>query len=470
MRDPENPGAYLLEAEFDDASGVAKVEFLLNDEPVGTDYGGRSTPSRTTGQSDMPTEASAVATLLTKYSTPFSPTKLGYTRDTFLSRLETTVDHTVKVVVTTYDRTVSYEYTTVAQAYSTSEPIGVDLAILNPPPDHKIYIDGAATPPGTVRMVNAHAVQYDFACEYGAGALTLTPDCTEVMRPVADVQIYFDGELVKHFVPGAGVYDFEQYIDVGNLTPGEYWIEVQVHDTEDKLYYESSPIEVVQQVPSLDVTRHVQRIDNAFRVQLNVQNVGVVPLMLSQVKDSVRSFQVATAGSSSYRVSADYVSWAGSNARINNITIDFPDQSQGLYALNPGTSVLLEYLVLPVLYETAADYQIGQKNVEVRYQDSAGLQRLATFSRPEPMLASNVALAQGEAAYLIVTHPSSLNGENEYSVEVDRLLMTMADLALEKRGALGYLESVNPREILDELVSLPAGGAWANALHPVFNT
>ena len=50
QRDPDHPGAYLVEATFSDATDVERVEFLLNGTPIGTDYGNRSAPSELTQQ------------------------------------------------------------------------------------------------------------------------------------------------------------------------------------------------------------------------------------------------------------------------------------------------------------------------------------------------------------------------------------------------------------------------------------
>lgn len=459
-RDLDRPGFYLIEAEFDDASAVEKVEFLLNGEVIGTDYGLRVAP-------DEPA-ASALAgaapqdKLVNRYKASFQPLKTGYTRATFLGHAQQ-----VTAQVYGWDSSIVQVkdiYTTPA---TVSEPISVTAEISSPPPDHKIYITDPVTPFGTALYPTLYAEQYDLACQW-TRHVDVT-NCNEVKRSVARIQLLFDGHLVWEVFPDEDTYGFIPYVNAAGLAPDEYWLEMLVWDTDGVLHYRSSPVQVVQQVPTLDVTRQVDRVSNLFRVRLTVQNVGVVSAALAEVTDYVRSFQVLTAHAAGlYRVFTDYDSGTGTQARVSAITIDFYDHDNEVYPLSPGQSVVLEYWLAPVLYETAANYQIGQKSVKVHYVDGGGLHRLATFSRQASVQPSEVALAHTEASQLIVTHPGRLNAENDNSPAVDELLMTMAEMAYQKRYALGYLQSEAPREILDTLVS--ASGAWALAIDPLFNT
>ena len=466
-RDPDHPGAYLIEAEFDDPSSVASVAFLLDGTPLGTDFGTlRPAPEPAAAQAGSASDgispqATPPPIPADKYRATFLPYKSGYTRDTFLSKAGAPVVHTVTALVTTFERTTaSFSYQVEVQ--STSEPIEVELDIVSPPPDHALYITGDTTAPTTPVLVNLHAVQYDWACDYGLTGLVA--DCEEVTRPVAQLKMYFEGNLVWETVPGAGQYDFSKYVDLGGRGPGTYWIEVHAWDSEGTLTYDTTSVEIIRRLPTLDVTREVDRFGNRFRVRLTVENLtgATSTAYLTAVEDHVRAFQVATMDESGYRVSAAYCA----DVHENTVTIDFPDLVDDVYPLAVGAGVEFEYWLVPVLYEDTTAYKIGHTSLNVHYDDLAGAHRLSAFNRPQSGLSAMVNQAIEYADYLIVTSPERLQATNA-AADVDLLLMTMARLAQSKNGVLGYLTTNDPYAF-DALIG--AGGAWAERLSPAFLT
>ncbi|MFN2131491.1 MAG: CARDB domain-containing protein, partial [Anaerolineae bacterium] len=468
--DPDHPGAYLVEATFDDASTVAQVAFLLNGEPIGTDYGRRAALEDvgTQGSATVLPQATPPPVPAEVFKTSFVPYKRGYSRDTFLSTPQKTITHQVVAQVVTWDQHL-YVVPVELQIPSTSEPLNVELEIENPPPDYKIYITGDHTPGGTLVPLQVHAVQYDWVCEYAAWSTEA--DCSEVMHAVESVQVYQGASLIEHLFPSdEHDYEYQATLDMSNRPPGSYQVKVRALDTEGQAYLVETYVEVVQQLPSLDLTREVDRFGNRLRVRLTVANLpqATGAAHLHEVRDFVRSFQVASNHELGYEVFADYYWGTGADAHENAITIDFPQAPGQTYDLDPGESVVLEYWMVPIMYEDGTTFEIGHKDVEVTYHGPSGETHTSAFVRDwlnEQHLASP---AFEDADYVIVTHPENLAWRNGFSNDVDRLLMTMADLARLKSGVLGYLESDNPRQILDDLVS--TGGAWAERLDPAFQT
>ena len=457
-RDPDHPGAYLVEAIFSDATDVERVEFLLNGTPIGTDYGNRSAPSELIMQGNLAPQATQPPPT-NAFRTVFIPFNTGYTRATFLNHSQHILAN-----VYTWDRYVIEVHADVIPP-STSEPINVDLSIQSPPPDETIYITGDHTPSGTTVDLDIRAVQYDWACEYGA--FDMVGECSEVMRAVDTVQVYLESSLIAEFQPsGDHDYDYQTTLNLSNRIPGSYYVKVRALDTEGQSYYAETWIAVVQELPSLSLSRDVDRFGNRFRVRLTVENLPQASgaAYLLGVDDFVRSYQVAAGHSDNYRVSADYGWETGVDAHENAITIDFPQASGQTYDLDPGETVVLEYWMVPILYEDDTVFEIGHKDVEVTYREPSGEEHTSAFVRKElsPQFEASEAFASSH--FLIVTHPSNLKWVNGFSYQVDQLLMTMADLARLKGGVLGYLESDYSREALDELVSW--GGGWAERLDP----
>jgi hypothetical protein len=466
VRDPDHRGGYLLEAVFDDASGVASVEFLLNGESVGTDYGNQAAPPRAFAQGNEEQQVSPLDLPTKVYRAPIVPLTLGYTRATFLSKADAPVLHTVTARVTTFER-ISSHISQQLQAFTTSQPLTVDLNILSPPPDHKLYIVGGATPAGTVVPLHLNATQYDWNCEHTPSGTIV--DCAEVMRAVQEVKVYLENQLVAELTPsGPQHYDLQTTLDLSGRIPSSYQVRVRAFDSEGSSYQAETYITVVQLQPSLDVTREVTRFGNRFRVRLTVHNLpgATGTAKLTAIKDYVRSFQVAASHETGYRVAADYTPAGGADARQTAITIDFPARPGQVYLLPVGESAVFEYWVVPALYEDDTVYEIGHKHLHINYLLVSGEARIAAFDRKQLLLQEPVRQAIQAADYLIVTHPANLRFTDD-AADVNALLMAMADLARLKAGVVGYLDT-DDSWTLHERIS--EGGAWAERMSPAFLT
>ena len=333
-KDLGHPGAYQVSASFTDASQVAHVEFFINDKPLGVDYGNRRPPGGTTTQSSVPVgplapQATApVPTVV--YEKAFVPLASGFTRDTFFEQ-----NHTVTAVVQTWDRT-TYAVPVTVNLPSTSEPLRVEAHIEAPDPDHTIYINGDTTPAGTIVPVEVFAARFDWDCEYGA--YSTSADCEEVMRAVDYVNVYLGNDFITALYPtGDQDFDYEKQVALGGLPPGSHQIRVLIVDAEAGDVWLETFVEVVQRLPSLEVTREVDRFGNRIRVRLMVENLtgaaGLAKVM--HVEDYVRGFQVARDHDSAYRVWAEYGLY-GAELRRERHHHRLPRQPRRRQAARPG--------------------------------------------------------------------------------------------------------------------------------------
>ena len=168
--------------------------------------------------------------------------------------------------------------------------------------------------------------------------------------------------------------------------------------------------------PILDVTREVTRIGTHFRVRLTVENKpeATGDAKVDRVTDNVAGFQIVPKETAEYRVTSSYAYWIGSFARDNIIEIDLGVLPADTVTLSPGESIVLEYLMVPILYEEPFDFRIGglgRGDVRVFYEEPSGDQERRGFDRRLVFtLQSMVADAIAEADYLLVTHPRNLTG------------------------------------------------------------
>lgn len=96
-------------------------------------------------------------------------------------------------------------------------------------------------------------------------------------------------------------------------------------------------------------------------------------------------------------------------ATFEEDSADFPSISGNGHVLNPGEPVILDYWMVPILYEDNTDYEIGHKDIEVEYVEISGETHKSAFVREELLLDYPVAEAVEGADYLIVTHPINLS-------------------------------------------------------------
>jgi hypothetical protein len=217
--------------------------------------------------------------------------------------------------------------------------------------------------------------------------------------------------------------------------------------------------------PELVVTRHeVTRHLNIFAVELEVKNQGTAIAYDIELEDSLSALQPVSRANFN---GADYTAeYSGATNCTKCVITDHLSLSPGssrtysymvvpvlMHPIQPqpsiGTPVQLSYR------SSAGQYYSSEKPYAVL--KTTGNVALAT--------AFDQALK--DADYLVVTNPSFLIFENPFQRdEVDALLSDMAKLASNRNGVLGYLY-VNNELTFRNLIR--PQGTWANELHPNFS-
>ncbi len=216
----------------------------------------------------------------------------------------------------------------------------------------------------------------------------------------------------------------------------------------------------------INMTREVTRTNNYYRVQLTIENNSSDTFYDLSVFDRSSELQClddatvmhGTTGAS-YRASW-CSTWANSNGNLTAIRF-------GWERLNPGGRMIVRYHLVPVFSHyyslnlgsavvgdsTIISYRIGDRWYLVRFR----IQFLPT----------DIADARRAADYLIITTPERLFRDNPPGTENDvyRLLATMARLAKEKNGVLGYTSALGTDPIQYAL-----SYSWGTLLTPTWRT
>ncbi len=225
-------------------------------------------------------------------------------------------------------------------------------------------------------------------------------------------------------------------------------------------------IQVQISEPEIVISRYVARHDNYFKVTLTIENNGEVPVERFTVSDTDIGFQCLKTGWVTSKPSGG--DWG------RTIEWDYEVETQhaghpstittgSLGNFRPGEAIRLEYYAVPTLVfptPEVATYEFGN-TLEVTYQVEG-----EEYSLTEPL--STWVVSSGEldsafsdADYLIVTKPPALFA-NYDSHKVNELLATMAELAKEKNGVLGYICYGGDADSLKHSIS--PGGAWYEKL------
>ncbi|HSJ56447.1 MAG TPA: C25 family cysteine peptidase, partial [Anaerolineae bacterium] len=252
--------------------------------------------------------------------------------------------------------------------------------------------------------------------------------------------------------------------DPAGLSVGTHVLAAQAVSSRGCLVRDSVEIQVVR-LPDLVLERTVTRHDTYFAVELAVTNVGIGPVDLSRVSDTVVGFQI--------------LPLVGAGVHYD------PSLMQSRIDLLPaahmaaGDTARFTYYAVPILSVRTCDRSIGgwsqlvYASTDRRVDDT--LHRPSTWvevpgSISPVSLATAVEDALSAADYLLITNPGDLFALYETS-GVDGLLADMAHLARWRGGVLGYLSSDHtaavpfdagdPRSI-DALIN--ERGAWASQL------
>jgi hypothetical protein len=183
--------------------------------------------------------------------------------------------------------------------------------------------------------------------------------------------------------------------------------------------------------------RSVTPHGNYFRVELTVHNLGTGSGSQATnvlIRDTSRGFQV---GAFEHNPAFDTVH--------REVTVE-----KHLSDLAPGASITFSYNVVPILFDPMIDdYTIGIRTV-IEYDDPSGNHGTKEqnspyipgdyVSAPYPLIPEQVGNAFNTTDYLIVTNPERLFHFYD-AAGVNMLLSSMAELAVQKNGVLGYCRS-----------------------------
>jgi len=244
----------------------------------------------------------------------------------------------------------------------------------------------------------------------------------------------------------------------------EHIVEVHARDESGNWGHASLRLRVDPPDPRVDVTREVNRVNNYFEVTLSVRNRSTEPLLAITVTDRNLGFQTLNACS----VSIDGGSFSSPlGYPVAYLTRELSSELVFWWdSLGPGSTMRLRYHAVPILFG-GDDYVAGptigddfRLSFEV-YGERHNLVPRTSWSSSEER-----ARAFQASNYLIMTNPHRFTCP---ITDVSKLLCTMAELAKEKLGVLGYLPNDpamrDPSAVRDLIMP---GGEWAGQLGPAF--
>lgn len=214
-------------------------------------------------------------------------------------------------------------------------------------------------------------------------------------------------------------------------------------------------------IPPVNVGRQVTRTNNYYAVQLTIENNSADTFRDLTVFDRSRGLQClddamvmhGTTGAS-YR-STSCSTWTDTSGSRSAIRFSWE-------RLNPRGKMIVRYHLVPSLFRAFVTHEIGDSTtISYRIGDRWNL-----IGFQVQFLPTDIADAFRQADYLIVTCPQRLFGATplENYADVHRLLATMARLAKEKSGVLGFI----PRDWTQFNLKYALNRTWGNSLAPTW--
>lgn len=287
------------------------------------------------------------------------------------------------------------------------------------------------------------------------------------LRFELDGEIVWEKDYGSEFGYCVGTPLFETYFwDSSPLEPGSsHVISVGVRDEHDNWGRASRRQSIVE--PEVSVSRNVQRNGNYFYVMVTIENTGEIDVNSIEVSDTNAGFQsLKTAqirrrlSGGDWRLERTIACQVSTEPSGHSCTISTGD----LGTLRPNEAIRVEYYAVPVLLSPweAHTYALGQV-LEVSYEAGGREYLLGPLLGTWWSSSAVIDRAFWEADYLIVTKPSALF--DRYSApDVNELLSTMAELAVEKWGVLGYLPDWALNSTLRGLILRSPEGDWHRRL------
>lgn len=423
-----NRALYTITVPVSDTVGVDRVEFYLDDKLIGIDYASaRGTSPPTTSFS---------------FDIYLDPVRLDLSQDAFFGQ-----SHTITAHAFNYGQVYTETSLHLDPQFLDPQITGgwCHLDIWQPPPDHVIYINGTTAPAGTTQSIYANAYELEWGCSWVSDPFGFyEQECGDMSRPVDRVEFYIGSSQTPDQVSSSPLEHLGYHFnwDISGLPVGVHDYRIRAVTDRGTFCESTQSISVTRGTPDLQLARSVVRTANYFRVTLTLENqaTATVPASVSRIQDNVRGFQPLITATTYYSVTPEY----DSLSRYNDVWIDLFSASDDYISLEPGESISVTYLAVPILYHDSDVFQYGiGTRGDVLVYDGAGAGRWA-FERPRrsTSLATDLASAHAGSNYLIVTHPGNLFTHYGSSGGVDRLLAKMAELAQRKSGILGYVSYV----------------------------
>jgi len=407
---------YQIDAPASDNIGIERVEFYLDDRLIGIDY----------------TEP---------YQIGMGPGILGMSHAEFFSPQD------IRAVA--YDKVSRHAY--LSQLF---EPIyeceDIRLEINRPYEGMPIYTDQDVVPDGTIVDIEVYAavvqrfLESPFSGWYGHGG----PEVTNTSN-VSRVEFYVNNDLKHTAYPNESLdYTYLYQWDASGFPLGTHVIRIDAIASEDCIQTALCNVSVTTGEPELDVSREVSRLGNVFLVELTVRNRGTVTSApIDKIRDEVQGFQPLRGLASQYEVTTECSPSEGYNCNIEIDLLSDPNATAGI-RLDPGRAIAIEYEAVPVMYSDVDtnEYSIGASDVEIVYD--YGTHVIEYFDKPCILLSDGTRLADAiedamlGSDYLIITNPHRLFFSYNDN-EVEELLSSVASLAAEKNGVLGYFHSTS---------------------------
>jgi len=258
-----------------------------------------------------------------------------------------------------------------------------------------------------------------------------------------DERIIWEKDYVEELgycvgVPGVPLFE-TCFWDFSGLRPGStHYIEAGVEDEHGNWGHTGIRVRISE--PELAVSRDVTRHGNYFEVTLTIENIGEVGVDNLSISDTNMAFQCLEMGW--IRGKPSDGDWLTRRLKAYEVRTTMSGCNSSiatdLGALQPNEAYELSYYAVPVLTYREETYAFGQP-LQLSYR--AGGRGSIEYPPTTWFVSSEETNgAFLDADYLIVTNTEKLFEHNHPNDDdVHELLATMAELAKEKNGVLGYL-------------------------------
>ncbi|MEN6423840.1 MAG: CARDB domain-containing protein [Phycisphaerales bacterium] len=306
------------------------------------------------------------------------------------------------------------------------------------------YVPDETAPEGTEIPIRVRGYMWSTIL-HDASGVELQPGesgfrLESVEWPLQEVRFY-----VNSFPIGTVPYEssdlYEIDWDAGGMPVGTHVLRADAVANGQCIQTITQDIVLEQGEPEIEVTRQVWREENAFRIRLNIRNVGTVSYVCDVVRDNVDGLQPIDDSFDDYRA----LNAPSPDGRHNDVTLDLETATSDQYEIEAGHTVRLEYYAIPIQFPGpgSMDYEIGEDAVEVVDRwgiDTWTIPCRCVRTEDDIPLDDEIDSAIEGSDYQIVTNPDLC--ASEYGGAAD-VLSEMARLAYHRNGILGYPSGVS---------------------------